>query len=129
MPLGIRVVLSWNSDNTIFELIVTGPDEERNSKPARYSGYKTYPDGGNISGWGDGYGPIEFALKDPKPGKYRVEAELTADRRQTQSGPPVIMAAVSKNFCGGKDGGETHYSVIQNKGEGERILIGEIEIK
>jgi tetratricopeptide (TPR) repeat protein len=128
MPLALRAVLSWNSDNTVFELIVTGPDE-KDSEPVHYSGYGVYPGGGNISGWGDGYGPIEFALKNPKPGKYRVEAVLAADRRQTQSAPPVIAAAVSKNFCGGEGAGTTYYSVIQSKGVGERIFIGEVEIE
>ena len=72
MPLDLRVVLSWDSDNSDMDLWVTDPNGEK----CYYSNNLTYQGGLISDDFTGGYGPEEFVLRDAKPGKYKVAGEL-----------------------------------------------------
>ena len=78
LPLALRVVMTWDADNTDIDLWVTDPNGEK-----CYYGHRLTYQGGRMSqDFTGGYGPEEFSLKKAKPGKYKVlglDSELTAE--------------------------------------------------
>ena len=82
LPLDLRVVLTWDADNTDIDLWVTDPNGEK----AFYGHRLTYQGGRMSLDFTGGYGPEEFSLKRAKPGKYKVEAQYYGDRRQAVTG-------------------------------------------
>src|SRR5262249_33101749 len=77
LALDLRVVLTWDADNTDIDLWVTDPNGEK----AFYGNRLSYQGGRMSLDFTGGYGPEEFSLKRAKPGKYRVEAQYFGDRR------------------------------------------------
>lgn len=94
LPLGLRVVLSWDMDDTDLDLQVTDPNGETSSPWQRltWQGGATSP---NATG---GYGPEEFALKRPKPGKYVVQVRFSGHRQQVLAGATTAMVRVTTGF-------------------------------
>jgi tetratricopeptide (TPR) repeat protein len=87
LPLDLRVVLSWDADNTDIDLWVTDPNGEK----VFYSHTLSYQ-GGRISrDFTGGYGPEEFILKSAKPGKYLVQAQFYGHRQQVVSGATTLQ--------------------------------------
>jgi Ca-activated chloride channel family protein len=94
LPLGLRVVLCWDTDDTDLDLLVTDPNGETASPWQRLTsqGGATSP---NATG---GYGPEEFAIKRPKPGKYLVQARFAGHRQQVLTGATTAMLRVTTGF-------------------------------
>ncbi|MCD9028268.1 DUF2135 domain-containing protein [Luteimonas sp. BDR2-5] len=94
LPLDLRVVLSWDSDNSDMDLWVTDPDGEK-----AYYGNRLTRQGGRMSpDYTRGYGPEEFALRDAKPGVYRVEANFFGDHQQLVTGATTLQVWLSTGF-------------------------------
>ena len=100
LPVGQRVVLSWDADNTDIDLWVTDPNGER----AFYGRQLTYQGGRMSRDFTGGYGPEEFTLRKPKAGKYRVKlphpaaagrGDVTRVMRAWQCVPRLPSAASS----------------------------------
>jgi tetratricopeptide (TPR) repeat protein len=72
LPVDLRVVLTWDADNSDMDLWVTDPDGER----CFYGAPLSYQGGRMSRDFTGGYGPEEFMLREAKPGIYRVEAIL-----------------------------------------------------
>ena len=92
----IRIVLSWDTDNTNFDFRVIAPDGEVSS-----FNWWANKNGGRMSGnCTEGYGPEEFMLKKALPGVYRVEVSYSGDFRQTleRAGESTVTVAVYTNF-------------------------------
>ncbi|HWA24478.1 MAG TPA: VIT domain-containing protein, partial [Lacunisphaera sp.] len=83
LPTGLRVVLSWDTDACDIDLWVDDPVGQR----ASYERPLTWQGGRMSRDFTDGYGPEEFLLRNPKPGKYTVHINYYGDRRQTELGP------------------------------------------
>ena len=90
LPLDLRVVLTWDADNTDIDLWVTDPNGER----AYYGNRLTYQGGRMSLDFTGGYGPEEFSLKHAKPGKYKVEAQYYGNRQQVVAGATTLRAQV-----------------------------------
>ncbi|MDR3331576.1 MAG: hypothetical protein LBT08_03010 [Synergistaceae bacterium] len=121
MPLGLRVLMEWDSEGADFQLHVTDP----NGQDVSDNNAVTYQ-GGRMRSSGDAYGPSEFALRDPKPGRYRVEAQFTADGR-IHGRPPMIFAVIFRNY--GEADETARYHAIRSGKVGERILIDEFAVE
>lgn len=94
LPLDVRVVLSWDTDNTDIDLWVTDPNGEK----AFYSHPLTYQGGRMSRDFTGGYGPEEFALKQAKPGAYRIQAHFYGNRRQVLSGATTLSIKLYSHF-------------------------------
>ncbi len=71
LPLGLRVVLRWDRNDTDIDLHITDPD-----KNTVYYGRPFSAQAGRLSrDCMSGYGPEEFILKNPKPGIYKIYAK------------------------------------------------------
>ncbi len=94
LPLGLRVVLSWDADNCDIDLWVADP----NAESVGYN-HTASLQGGRISrDFTGGYGPEEFALRAPKDGRYTVRVNYFGDRRQNSFGPVTAQVLVYTDF-------------------------------
>ncbi len=94
LPVGLRVVMTWDADNTDIDLWVIDPTGE-----AVYYSHNRGRSGGHISrDFTQGYGPEVFTIARPLPGTYRVQAHYFGDRRQSLTGPVTVQLTFQTGF-------------------------------
>ena len=95
LPLDLRVVLTWDADNTDIDLWVTDPNGEK-----AYYGNRLTRQGGRMSpDFRQGYGPEEFSLKRAAPGVYVVEANFYGNTQQIVAGATTIQLQLVTGFA------------------------------
>ena len=93
-PVDMRVVLTWDSDNSDMDLWVTDPNGEK-----VFYGHQQSYQGGKISrDFTGGYGPEVFWLKDPKAGEYEIRAHFYGDRQQIVTGPTTAHVRLIRHW-------------------------------
>lgn len=123
MPVNIRIVLNWDTDNSDMDLWVTDPNGEK-----CYYSHKQTQIGGLISDdFTGGYGPEEFLIKEAIEGKYKIQANYYGSREQTLIGPTTVYLDIYTYYSTGKEKKETITLRLSNKKE--TIDIGEITFK
>ena len=123
MPLDLRVVLAWDSDNSDMDLWVTDPNGEK----CYYGNRNTFQGGLLSDDFTGGYGPEEFVLKDAKPGKYKVEANFFGDRQQIVTGATTLNLRLSSGWGTSRRKDET--VTLRLSGRSETVFVGEFEVK
>lgn len=123
LPLDLRVVLSWDSDNSDMDLWVTDPNGEK----CFYSHKLTYQGGRITNDFTGGYGPEEFSLRKAKPGKYKVEANFYGDRQQLVTGATTLNLWLSTGFGGQRQNDQR--VTLRLKDQKDVVLVGEFEVK
>ena len=123
MPLDLRVVLAWDSDNSDMDLWVTDPNGER----CYYGNKNTYQGGLLSDDFTGGYGPEEFVLKDAKPGKYKVEANFFGDRQQIVTGATTLSMMFSTGWGTKRQNDQT--VTLRLSGQSETVFVGEFEVR
>lgn len=94
VAVGLRVVLSWDADNTDIDLWVVDPSGDK----AVYSQPRTRTGGHMSRDFTGGYGPEVFTIRRPLPGTYVVLANYFGDRRQSLTGPVTIQLEFQTRF-------------------------------
>jgi hypothetical protein len=94
MPVDVRIVVGWNTDNSDIDLWVTDPKKEK----CFYQNQETRIGGHLSADVTQGYGPEEFLLKKALNGNYTVDVNLYGDHRQTLGGPIAIKADLFTDF-------------------------------
>jgi len=122
LPLDLRVVLTWDADNTDIDLWVTDPNGER----AYYGNRLTYQGGRMSLDFTGGYGPEEFSLKHAKPGKYKVEANFYGNRQQIVAGATTLGLKLTTGF--GTDRQKEQTVTLRLKDRGQMVHVGEFEV-
>lgn len=123
MPLDLRVVLAWDSDNSDMDLWVTDPNGEK----CYYGNRNTYQGGLLSDDFTGGYGPEEFVLKDAKPGKYKVEANFFGDRQQIVTGATTLNLVFSTGWGTSRQKNEA--VTLRLSGQSETVFVGEFTVK
>ncbi len=123
MPLDLRVVLSWDADNSDMDLWVTDPNGER----AYYGNRLTYQGGQMSQDFTGGYGPEQFSLRDAKPGKYKVEANYFGSRQQLVTGATTLMLRLTTHW--GTPQQKDQAVTLRLKDRAETVLVGEFEVR
>ena len=119
----LRVVLSWDADNSDMDLWVTGPDGE----PVYYS-HPMSRMGGRISrDCTQGYGPEEFMLKKAAPGLYRVEADYYGDSRQDLAGEVTLTLTLQTGF--GTAAQKETVTTMRLKNKRSKVLVGNFKVE
>ncbi len=122
VAVGLRVVLSWDADNTDIDLWVTDPSGDK----AYYSTPHTRT-GGHVSrDFTGGYGPEVFNIRRPLPGTYIVHANYFGDRRQSLTGPVTIQLEFQTRF--GSLEGKRAAVTRRLEGGSETIEIGRFKV-
>jgi tetratricopeptide (TPR) repeat protein len=123
MPLDLRVVLGWDSDNSDMDLWVTDPNGEK----CYYGNRNTYQGGLLSDDFTGGYGPEEFVLRDARPGTYKVEAHYFGDRQQIVTGATTLTLTLSTGWAGPRQHDQT--VTMRLSGQDESVLVGEFEVR
>ena len=86
LPIDIRIVLNWDTDNCDIDLWVTDPLGEK----CFYSHNRTIAGGNMSNDFTGGYGPEVFLLKKAIPGKYKIEANYYGTGSQKMLAPVTL---------------------------------------
>ncbi|MCF6189019.1 MAG: DUF2135 domain-containing protein [Cocleimonas sp.] len=119
MPVDLRIVINWSSDNTDIDLWVVDPYKEKTFYSNKISRI-----GGKISNdITRGYGPEEFMIKDAVAGTYKIQTEYYGNSQQKLAIPVTIRAQIFSKFS--KIGEVQKDLVLRLKNEKAVIDIGE----
>jgi len=123
MPLDLRVILTWDADNSDMDLWVTDPNGEK----CFYGNKNTYQGGRMSDDFTGGYGPEEFSLRHAKPGKYKIEANFYGNRQQTVAGATTLQLYLTTAF--GTTKAKQQSVTLRLKDAQETVFVGEFEVK
>lgn len=123
LPLALRTVLTWDSDNTDMDLWVTQPDGER----SYYSNRDTTAGGRMSEDFTGGYGPEEYGIRRALPGKYRVEVDFYGESQQLVSGAVTVQVWLSTGF--GTRGQRDERITVRLEQRDDALLVGEFEVR
>ncbi len=123
MPLDLRVVLSWDSDNSDMDLWVTDPNGER----AYYGNRLTFQGGQMSRDFTGGYGPEQFSLRQAKPGRYKVEANYFGSGEQLVTGATTLSLRLSTHW--GSRRQQDQQVTMRLKDSADTVLVGEFDVR
>jgi tetratricopeptide (TPR) repeat protein len=123
LPLDLRAVLSWDSDNADIDLWVIDPNNEK----VYYGNRLGYQGGAMSRDFTGGYGPEEFSLRNAKPGKYKVQAQFFGNRQQVVAGATTLMLRLSTGFGTAQQKEEN--IILRLTGQGSLVDVGTFDIK
>lgn len=122
LDLDLRVVLTWDADDTDIDLWVTDPTGDK-----AYYGRQLTTQGGRMSrDFTGGYGPEEFSLRQARPGRYRIEAQYYGDRRQRLTGPTTLQVKLYTAF--GRPDQQERSITLRLSARSETVFVGEFYI-
>lgn len=122
LPLDLRVVLTWDTDNTDIDLWVIDPNGEKS-----YYSYRLSYQGGRMSAdFTGGYGPEEFSLKQAKPGRYLIQAQFYGHRQQVVSSATTLQVVLQTGF--GTPRQRERAITLRLKGREEIVTVGEFTV-
>ncbi|WP_166880085.1 VIT domain-containing protein [Massilia mucilaginosa] len=123
LPLDLRVVLTWDADNSDMDLWVTAPDGEKSSYQHRLSSQ-----GARMTNdFTGGYGPEEFSVRRAAPGKYKIEANYYGNRQQVVAGATTLQVKLFTAF--GTPRQKEQAITLRLKDRSETVFVGEFDIK
>lgn len=123
LPLAVRVVMAWDSDDTDIDMWVTDPNGEK----ASYANRLTRQGGAMSPDATGGYGPEEFSLKNAKGGKYTVEAQFYGHRQQVLSGGTTVMVRITTGF--GTPHARDEWTTLRLARGQETVHVAEVEVR
>lgn len=120
MPVDIRVMMSWDSDDTDIDLWVTDPHNQQ----CYYGNRETYNGGIYFSDFTGGYGPEGYQIRRAMKGKYTIVAKYFADHSQSITGPTTIYLDIFTQYATAKEKKET--MIIRLDKAKDELIIGEV---
>jgi tetratricopeptide (TPR) repeat protein len=123
LPLDLRVVLSWDSDNTDIDLWVTDPNGEK----TYYGSPHSYQGGWLSHDCTGGYGPEEFILRNAKPGKYKIEANFFGDHSQLVTGATTLQLHLFTGFGTARQ--KDQAVTLRLKDAKDTVVVGTFDVK
>ncbi|CAF3790273.1 unnamed protein product [Rotaria sp. Silwood1] len=94
LPVDLRIVLVWDTDDTDVDLHVIEPTGEE-----CYYSHKNTAIGGMISrDFTRGYGPEEYLIRKAIKGTYTVRVKYFANHQQSLTGATTIMVHIYKYY-------------------------------
>lgn len=122
-PVDVRVVLSWDQDDTDMDLWVTDPRGETCS----YSNTLTAAGGKITRDVTQGFGPEEFMIRKAVKGTYVVQAHWYGSSSQELLVPANLHLSFYTRF--GKQNGSRKDVTIRLEENGEQIQVGSFEFR
>ena len=122
LPVGLRIVLAWDADETDIDLHVLEPNGEE-----AYYGHRRTAEGGFVSeDVTTGYGPEEYLAKDLQRGVYKVLTNYFASHQTTLTGATTVQATVYTNW--GSANEKMQILTLRLDKPKDKVLIGEIAL-
>ena len=123
MPLDLRIMMSWDTDETDVDLHVLEPDGEE-----AYYGHRLTSTGGFVSeDVTTGYGPEEYLRKSAQKGTYQILANYFASHRQALTGAAVVTATVYTGW--GREDEKTRILSFRLDKPKDKHPVGEVAIE
>ena len=120
MPADLRVVLTWDADNTDIDLWVIDPSGD----VCKYDHNRTVTGGRMSEDYTEGYGPEEFVIKNALPGEYTVKAHYYGNSQQTLAGATTIQAEIFTNY--GRSSEKSESITLRLRDEEEVVEVGKV---
>ena len=117
-PVDIRVVLTWDTDNTDMDLWVTDPDGEK----CFYQNNLTRLGGKISNDFTGGYGPEEFMIRRAIAGEYSVQVNYYGTRSQAVLAPVNLHLTFITNF--GRPGQKSQEVTVRLDNQKDVIDVG-----
>jgi hypothetical protein len=119
LPVDLRVVLNWDTNDSDMDLHVVDPRGE-----TCFYGHQATALGGRISAdVTGGYGPEEFLLKKAIPGKYLIKANYYGTRQQTVIGATTVKLELYLRY--GTFRMENKSTILRLTGGSRMVDVGE----
>jgi hypothetical protein len=94
IPVDLRVVLTWDADNTDMDLWVVDPSGEI----CIYNHNRTQTGGHMSPDFTGGYGPEVFTIRRALPGTYTVKTNFYGNRQQKLAGATTVQVEFQTAF-------------------------------
>ena len=122
LPVKLRIVLSWDADETDIDLHVLEP----NGEEAFYGNRRTAEGGFVSEDVTTGYGPEEYLKKDLETGVYRVLTNYYASHQTTLTGATTVQAMVYTDW--GTDREKMQILTLRLDKPKDKVTVGEIRL-
>ncbi|UUZ49287.1 DUF2135 domain-containing protein [Massilia sp. B-10] len=123
MPLDLRVVLTWDADNSDMDLYVTDPNQER----CDYTNNRSALGGTMSRDFVVLHGPEEFSLRRATPGTYKIEANFYGNRQQVLAGATTLQVKLFSGF--GTPRQKEQLITLRLQERSETVFVGEFEVR
>ena len=121
LDVDVRIVMTWDADNTDIDLHVVEPSGEEGSYEHKLSTI-----GGAVSkDLTGGYGPEEYMVRKAMHGVYTIKANYYGSRSVKIAGAVTVQVDIYTNF--GRKNEDRKSITVQLKDAKEMITIGQIE--
>ena len=122
LPVKLRIVLSWDADETDIDLHVLEPNGEE-----CFYGHRRTAEGGFCSeDVTTGYGPEEYLKKDLEPGVYRVLANYYASHQTSLTGATTVQATVYTDWGSAEE--RMQILTLRLDKPKDKVTIGRVEL-
>jgi hypothetical protein len=119
LPVDVRVVLNWDTNDSDMDLHVVDPRGE-----TCFYGHQATAVGGRISAdVTGGYGPEEFLLRRAIPGRYLIKANYYGTRQQTVIGATTVKLELYLRYGTGRM--ENKSVILRLTGDSRMVDVGE----
>lgn len=120
LPCDVRILLSWNTDQTDMDLWVTEPGGEQ----CDY-GHNRTASGGHMSrDFTQGYGPEEYCLRRAPSGRYTIRANYFGSSQQQLTGGTTVQATVITDW--GRPTEKRRHLTLRLTEDKETIMVGSV---
>ncbi len=122
MPADLRVILTWDADNTDIDLWVIDPSGE----VCKYDHSRTVTGGRMSNDFTQGYGPEEFVIKDALPGEYIIKANYYGNSQQTLAGATTIQAEIFTDY--GRSSEDSKSITLRLRDKEDVVEVGRVNL-
>ena len=122
LPVKLRIVMSWDADETDIDLHVLEPNGEE-----AFYGHRRTAEGGFVSeDVTTGYGPEEYLKKELESGVYKVLTNYFASHQTALTGPATVTATVYTDW--GTAAEKRQVLTLRLDKPKDKQLIGEVKL-
>ena len=122
LPMKLRIVMSWDADETDIDIHVLEP----NGEEAFYRNRRTAEGGFVSEDVTTGYGPEEYLKKDLERGKYKVLSNYFASHQTALTGATTVTATVYTDWGTAEE--KRQVLTLRLDKPKDKHLIGEVEM-
>jgi tetratricopeptide (TPR) repeat protein len=121
LDVDVRIILTWDADNTDMDLHVVEPSGER-----AFYGHQRTTIGANVSrDFTQGYGPEEYLLKKAMPGMYTIQTNFYGSSAAQLIGAVTLQVDVFTNY--GRPTEQRKSLTLRLTEKKETFTVGQIE--